>query len=440
MNRKTSDTGLAARQGAAAILTAVLQSRRALDEVFAEEAATGALAKAAPRDRAFARAIASTAIRRLGTIDEVISSLLDKELPKRAGPTENILRAGAAEILFLRVASHAAVAMNVEAAAQDSTARHYKALVNAVLRRLTREGDAILATLDGERLDTPDWLWESWCAAYGEEVTRRIIRAHYNDPPLDISVKQAEERSAWAERLGATILPTGSLRLEEAGRVEELPGFAEGAWWVQDAAAALPVKLLGDVAGRDVLDLCAAPGGKTAALAAAGANVTALDRSKPRLVRLTENLERLGLTAETVVADAASYAPDRQWELILLDAPCSATGTARRHPDVLHLKSPADRDKLAALQARLLANAATLLAPGGTLIYCTCSLEPEEGERQIESFFATHLGFRHVPISADEVGGMSDIVTGEGDLRSLPCHMGVEGGMDGFFAARITRL
>lgn len=440
MNRKTSDTGLAARQGAAAILTAVLQSRRALDEAFAEEAATGALAKAAPRDRAFARAIASTAIRRLGTIDEVISSLLDKELPKRAGCTENILRAGATEILFLRVASHAAVAMNVEAAAQDSTARHYKALVNAVLRRLTREGDAILATLDGERLDTPDWLWESWCAAYGEEVTRRIIRAHYNDPPLDISVKQAEDRSAWAERLGATILPTGSLRLEEAGRVEELPGFAEGAWWVQDAAAALPVKLLGDVAGRDVLDLCAAPGGKTAALAAAGANVTALDRSKPRLVRLTENLERLGLTAETVVADAASYAPDRQWELILLDAPCSATGTARRHPDVLHLKSPADRDKLAALQARLLANAVTLLAPGGTLIYCTCSLEPEEGERQIESFLATHRGFRHVPISADEVGGMRDIVTGEGDLRSLPCHMGVEGGMDGFFAARITRL
>lgn len=440
MNNRTSEAGLAARQGAAAILTAVLQSRRPLDEAFADEATMGALARAEARDRAFARAIAATAVRRLGTIDRVIAALLDKELPKRAGPTENILRAGAAEILFLRVASHAAVGMNVEAAARDSTARHYKALVNAVLRRLTREGDAILATLDAERLDTPDWLWEGWCATYGEETARRIIRAHYNDPPLDITVKDESTRALWAERLGATILATGSLRLEEAGRVEELPGFAEGAWWVQDAAASLPVKLLGEVAGREVLDLCAAPGGKTAALAAAGAKVTALDRSKPRLERLTENLSRLGLTAETVVADAATFKPDRQWELILLDAPCSATGTARRHPDVLRLKSPADRDKLAALQARLLANAADLLAPGGRLVYCTCSLEPEEGERQIESFLATHRGFRHVPVTPADLGGMSDIVTRDGDMRSLPCHMDIEGGMDGFFAARIERI
>lgn len=431
--------GLGARQGAAALIGDVLTSRRPLDEAFAAEAAGGALARVAPRDRAFARAIAATVMRRLGTIDHLIDAMLDKELPKRAGPTRDILRAGVAELLFLRVPAHAAVAMNVETADKDATAKHYKALINAVLRRLTREGDALLSTLDTERLDTPDWLWESWVGAYGEETARRIVRAHYENPPLDLSLKDETASRDWADRLGAAILPTGTLRLEEAGRVEELPGFDEGAWWVQDAAAALPAKLLGDVAGRDVLDLCAAPGGKTAALAAAGANVTALDRSKPRLERLNENLARLHLSAKAVAADAASWSPGRQWDLVLLDAPCSATGTARRHPDVLHLKSSADRDKLAALQARLLDHAATLLAPGGTLVYCTCSLEPQEGERQIEAFLARHEDFARNPVTADEIGGIGEIVTGEGDLRSLPCHMGVEGGMDGFFVARLTR-
>jgi 16S rRNA (cytosine967-C5)-methyltransferase len=440
MNNRSSDmAGLGARQAAAALIGDVLTSRRPLDEAFAAEAAGGALARVAPRDRAFARAIAATVMRRLGTIDHLIDAMLDKELPKRAGPVRDILRAGAAELLFLRVPAHAAVAMNVETADKDTTAKHYKALVNAVLRRLAREGDAMLATLDTERLDTPDWLWESWTGAYGEETTRRIIRAQYENPPLDLSLKDEASAAVWAETLGAAILPTGTLRLEDAGRVEELPGFEEGAWWVQDAAAALPAKLLGDVKGREVLDLCAAPGGKTAALAAAGADVTALDRSKPRLERLNENLARLGLPVRTVAADAASWSPGRQWEFILLDAPCSATGTARRHPDVLRLKSPADRDKLAALQARLLDNAASLLAPGGTLVYCTCSLEPEEGERQIETFLARQAAFARKPITPAEAGGREEIITGEGDLRSLPCHMGIEGGMDGFFAARLTR-
>ncbi|MBO6677391.1 RsmB/NOP family class I SAM-dependent RNA methyltransferase [Parvibaculum sp.] len=439
MNKTTSEPGLAAREGAAAILTAVLKERRAMDDAFADEASAGTLARAEPRDRAFARAIAATAIRRLGTVDRVLSQLIDKELPKRAGATANILRAGVTEILFLRVAHHAAVSMNVEAASRDATARHYKALVNAVLRRTTREGDAILDNLDTERLDTPDWLWESWTAAYGEETARAIIRTHYEDPPLDLSVKTESDLSLWAERLGATILPTGTLRLEDAGRIEDLPGFTEGAWWVQDAAAALPVKLLGDVAGRDVLDLCAAPGGKTAALAASGGHVTALDRSKPRLERLTENLSRLGLAAETVTADAGSYDPGRQWDRVLLDAPCTATGTARRHPDVLRLKSPADRDKLAALQARLLTRAAELTAPGGTLVYCTCSLEPEEGVRQIGRFLEANGAFRRRPVTSEEVGGLAEILTDEGDIRSLPCHMGVEGGMDGFYAARLER-
>jgi 16S rRNA (cytosine967-C5)-methyltransferase len=431
--------GLAARRGAAELLGAVLTRRRPLDEAITVEMATGHLAAASPRDRAFARLIAATTLRHLGTIDHVIGAMLDRELPKRAGPTQNILRAGAAEMLFLGVAAHAAVDMGVEAAAHDSAARHFKPLVNALLRRLAREGKSVLDDLDTERLDTPDWLWESWCAAYGEETARAIIRAHYADPPLDLSVKHDSERAQWAETLGADLLPTGTLRLSGAGRIEALPGFAEGAWWVQDVAAALPVRLFGDVASREVLDLCAAPGGKTAELASRGAQVTALDRSGPRLERLKENLARLDLAAETVVADATGFAPGRTWERVLLDAPCTATGTARRHPDVLHLKSPADRDKLCQLQAKLLAQAATLVAPGGLLVYCTCSLEPAEGAAQVEAFLAAHDEFSRVPIEASEIAGLPELLTPAGDLRTLPAHLAAQGGLDGFYAARLGR-
>ncbi len=438
-SENTVAPGLAARRGAAELLSAVLTRRRPLDDAITVEMATGHLAAASPRDRAFARLIAATTLRRLGTIDHVIAAMLDRELPKRAGVTQNILRAGAAEILFLGVAAHAAVDMGVETAARDSAARHFKPLVNAVLRRIAREGKPLLDHLDTERLDTPDWLWKSWLAAYGEATTRAIIRAHYADPPLDLSVKRASERAQWAETLGADLLPTGTLRLAGAGRIEALPGFADGAWWVQDAAAALPVRLLGDVAGREVLDLCAAPGGKTAELAALGARVTALDRSAPRLERLKENLARLNLEAETIVADAGDYAPGRTWERILLDAPCSATGTARRHPDVLHLKSPADRDKLTVLQARLIARAAALLAPGGVLVYCTCSLEPEEGVARIEAFLAAQSDVVRQPIAADDVAGLAELLTPAGDLRTLPAHFGDRGGLDGFYAARLVR-
>ena len=438
-SENTVAPGLAARRGAAELLGAVLTRRRPLDEAFTVETASGHLRDASPRDRAFARQIAATTLRRLGSSDHVLARMLDRELPKRAGPTQNILRAGAAEILFLGVAAHAAVDSGVEAAARDSAARHFKPLVNAVLRRIAREGKPLLDNLDTERLDTPDWLWKSWCAAYGEETTRKIIRAHYADPPLDLSVKRDSERAQWAETLGADLLPTGTLRLSGAGRIEELPGFADGAWWVQDAAAALPAKLLGDVAGREVLDLCAAPGGKTAELASRGARVTALDRSGPRLERLKENLARLNLEAETAVADAGSFAPGRTWSHVLLDAPCTATGTARRHPDVLHLKSPADRDKLCLLQTKLLAHAATLVAPGGLLVYCTCSLEPEEGVARVEEFLGAHADFRRAPVAPAETGDLEGIVTADGDIRTLPCHLAAEGGLDGFYAARLKR-
>lgn len=434
-----TQSGLIARVAAARLLDAVLTQKRAFDEAFAAEAATGPLAEAEPRDRGFARAIAGTALRHLGEIDFVLGQMMEKPLPARAAMTSAILRGSTAEMLFMGVAPHAAVGMGVETAAQDEDAQHYKSLVNAVLRRVSREGKDALAKADGARINTPTWVWMSWVEAYGEEDARAIAKAHMSEPPLDLSFKPGIDRDAWAARLGGTWLPTGTLRLPAGGRIEALEGFDEGVWWVQDAAAALPVKLLRLTEGEEVLDLCAAPGGKTAECAALGAKVTALDRSAPRLKRLSENMARLKLNADVVVSDAAAFKPNRTWGKILLDAPCTATGTARRHPDVLHLKRPGDRDKLALLQTRLLAHAASLLAPGGTLVYCTCSLEAEEGPNQIEAFLAHHADFARVPVTSDELGGLSDLITDAGDMRSLPCDLADQGGMDGFFAARLTR-
>lgn len=435
----TAQQGLIARQAAARLLEDVLTRKRAFDEAFAQEATEGALSQAEPRDRGFARAIAATALRHLGEIDYVLAQMMAKPLPARASMTLAILRGAAAEILFMDVAQHAAVGMAVEAAGADDDAHHYKSLVNAVLRRLSREGKDLLAACDGPHINTPQWAWTSWAAAYGEETARAIAVAHMGEPPLDLSFKPGLDMADWATRLNGTLLPSGTLRLPIGGRIVALDGFEDGSWWVQDVAASLAVKLLGDIGGTDVLDLCAAPGGKTAECAALGAHVTAVDRSAARLTRLTQNLERLKLTAEVVTADACAYAPGRTWDAILLDAPCTATGTARRHPDVLHLKRPTDRDKLAALQTRLLAHAATLLNPGGRLIYCTCSLEAEEGVNQIEAFLASHPDFARAPVRAEDLAGMAECVSPQGDLRSLPCHLAEQGGMDGFFAARLIR-
>ena len=436
---KAPDAGLAARQGAHRLIAAVLTQKRALDEAFADEATRGGLTRLEPADRGFARAIATTTIRHVGEIDLIIKRLLEKKLPPRAGITQTILRAALAELFFLDVKPHAVVDLAVEAASRDDDAMHFKSLVNAILRRALRERETVRDGIDGARAALQPWLWKSWIGIYGEIKTREIIAAQFDEPPLDLSLKDESARDAWAAKLNATVLPTGSLRLSQSGRIEALEGFDEGAWWVQDAAAALPVKLLGDVQGRDVLDLCAAPGGKTLSLASRGANVTALDRSAPRLERLTQNLERLSLKADIIVEDATKFEPARTWDFILLDAPCTATGTARRHPDVLLLKSAADRDRLALLQARLLEKSAALLNVGGTLIYCTCSLEPQEGPEQVDTFLEHHREFERVAITAGEVGGLSEAITQAGDLRTLPCHWREAGGLDGFYAARLRR-
>ncbi len=316
-------------------------------------------------------------------------------LPPRSGKLEPILIAAAAQILVLRTASHAAVDTAVTLAREDGHARHFADLANAVLRRVAAEREAILAAADPLETDTPAWLRERWTAAYGEQGARAIAAAHLGEPSVDISVK--DDAAGWAERLGGVLLPTGSIRLTARTAIPQLPGFSEGAWWVQDAAAALPARLLAPKPGESILDLCAAPGGKTAQLAAAGAIVTAVDRSAPRMERLRANLARLGLEAETIVADAAAFETDQPYDAILLDAPCSATGTIRRHPDVAWSKTMEDVFKLADLQARLLDRVVTLLKPGGRLVYATCSLEREEGERQIERFLARQPRFRRRP-------------------------------------------
>lgn len=420
-----------ARACALDVLDAVLGDKRLLDETLADHAG---LARLEARDRAFARLLVSTTLRRLGQIDALIAHCLDKPLSARAARVRQILRLGACQLAFLGTPPHAAVDGAVSLVGSN---RAYKGLVNAVLRRLAREGAGLAAKHDAPRLDTPGWLWESWRSAYGEATARAIAEAHLAEPPLDITVKRDPE--GWARRLDARVLPTGTLRRALGGAVEDLNGYAQGGWWVQDAAAALPARLLGDVAGATVIELCAAPGGKTAQLAAAGAHVVAVDRSARRLDRLRQNLARLGLAAETIAADAIDWRPRAPARFVLLDAPCSATGAIRRHPDIPHLKTAADVARLAALQDRLLDAAYPMLAPGGTLVWCVCSLEPEEGPERIAALLERAPGLERVAITASEIGGLSELVTAAGDLRTLPCHLADRGGLDGFFVARLRR-
>ncbi|KQU52873.1 MFS transporter [Bosea sp. Leaf344] len=427
-----------ARRLATRLIDEVLKARLALDETFERVAPEYRLDAA---DAGLARAIAITAFRRLGTIQYAMNQRLERGSPRNSGLFEPILVAAAAQILFLDVPDHAAVDLAIRQLHEDPKAARYVSLGNALLRRLARERDAVLAEAADPFLDTPDWLADSWRDEHGESVAAAIALSHRDEPPLDLSVKQEPE--LWAARLDGLLLPTGSVRLRERESITSLPGFAEGAWWVQDAAAALPVRLLAPRPGERIADLCAAPGGKTAQIAASGADVTAVDRSGPRLRRLRANLERLGLAADIVTADAASWQAE-PFDAVLLDAPCSATGTIRRHPDVAWTKLPEDRDKLVALQARLLDAAARLTRPGGRLVYCTCSLEREEGEAQIEAFLGRHPEFRRQPVTQDEIGGLAEAIDPQGDLRTLPHQLRFESprlsGWAGFYASRLIRL
>jgi 16S rRNA (cytosine967-C5)-methyltransferase len=428
--------GLPARTLAHALIAGVLIDRRPLDQLLSEALAQPGAAAIEPRDRAFARLLAATVLRRLGELEKVLSAFLEKPLPRAAQRVQAILLAGAAQLLLTKTSPHAAVDLAVEATRREPHGARFAGLANAVLRRVAREGEAVLAGLDGTKLNVPAWLWQRWERAYGAETARRIAEASLKEPALDLSLKPGEDAAAWAERLGGAVLPTGSVRLASHGRVEDLAGYADGAWWVQGAAAALVPRVAGNVAGRTVADLCAAPGGKTAGLAAAGAQVTAVDDAPERLERLKQNLERLKLAAEVVAADAANWAPGRTFDVVVLDAPCTGTGIISRHPDILRLKRAGDVARMAEVQAAMLANAATLVRPGGLLVYSTCSLEAEEGRAQVDALLARDRAYRRDPIAAGEIGGDASWIS-DGDVRTLPFHL--ETGIDGFYIARLRR-
>lgn len=434
--------GFVPRAAAARIVHQVLNERRALDDALERAFAMPACEGLEPRDRAFARLIAVTVLRRAGELDQVVKSFIGKPLPGNTGLLWPILLTASAQLLCLDTPPHAAISLAVDQTRADTSARRFDRLANAVLRRVSTDGRAVLAALDGPRLNTPEWLWNRWAASYGEACARGIASANLTEAALDLTCRS--DASGWAERLGGVVLPTGSVRLKSHGRIEDLAGYDEGAWWVQDAAAALPGRLFGQVAGLAIADLCAAPGGKTAELAAGGAKVTAVDVSAARLTRLASNLARLKLTAECVAADVTAWEPGQLFDGVLLDAPCTASGTIRRHPDILRLKQAGDVAQLARLQEKLLGAAARFVKPGGLLVYCTCSLEPEEGIDQVTQFLAANPAFVREPVLAAEIGGLAEAVTNKGDLRTLPIHLQLDdphlSGLDGFYAARLRRV
>ena len=421
--------GLAARAAAQAVLSDVLRKRRPLD------AALEAMPHLPPRDAGFARAIASETMRRFGQIEALIRHFVPKSpSPHKSGPTLEILFAGACELLFLNVAAHAAVDAANRLAQADAKAVHFKSLINAVLRRISREGQSVIAAQDAARLNTPDWLWLSWCEAYGDDTARAIAEAHGRQPPVDILLKNVDGVVPEGERLFGDVV-----RLADASHLDALPGFAQGDWWVQDAAATLPARLLGDVRGARVIDLCAAPGGKTMQLAAMGAIVTAVEREPQRLLRIRENLARTKLDATLVQSDVRDYKPDAPAPFVLLDAPCTATGTIRRHPELPWIKSASDVTLCEQAASELFDAAANMVAPGGTFVFAVCSLEPEEGVAQAESFLSRDARFVRNPVKPQEVFALSELISPQGDLRTLPCHLHDQGGMDGFYAARFRR-
>ena len=425
MNQELND-GLPAREAALTLIDAALSRRGGIDEA----ASAHGFRFLEPRERAFARALAMATLRRLGPIDRALSAKLAKEPPPRV---RNLLRLGVVQAFYLEVPAFAAVATSVEMAGINKTSRPFKGLVNAVLRGLLRDGPP---SDDPEQL-APPWLFARWSGAWGLETARAVALEIANEPAADLSLKDPSLAESWAERLEGEILPGGTLRASRKGDVAAWPGFEEGGWWVQDAAAAIPARLLNVKPGETAVDLCAAPGGKSLQLAAAGASVVAVDRSAARLERLTDNFKRMNLTAEVVAADAGAWDDARTFDAVLLDAPCSATGTFRRHPDVLWAARPGDVASLAAVQSRLLDAAADRTKVGGRLVYCVCSLEPEEGEAQVEAFLARRPDMRLEPITSGEAGSPAASLTARGTLRLLPHHL--EGGQDGFFAARFIR-
>ena len=421
-----SESGLDSRRAALQVVAKALHHRGGLEEALG----ASAMMALEPRDRGFARALAMTALRRKGGIDRVLQMRLAKPPPEEVS---DLIGLGIAQLLYLDTPAHAAVSTTMVLADATPAARPFKTLINAVLRRVEREGAPAL----GPDVWAPDWLLARWRAAYGDDAALAIAAVIPEEPATDLTARDPADAAALAEALEGEALAGGSVRIPHRGELTEWPGYAEGRWWVQDASAAIPARLLRAKPGETALDLCAAPGGKTLQLAASGAAVTAVDRSAARLGRVRENLERMGFGAEIVAAEAGAWEDQRRFDAVLLDAPCTATGTFRRHPDVLWATRPGDIAKLAETQHRLLAAAVGRVKPGGRLVYCVCSLEPEEGEGQVLAFLKDHPDFVLDPVHPGEGGAPEASVTASGTLRILPGHR--PGGTDGFFAARFVK-
>lgn len=451
--------GIAVRRAAADILTLV-KDGLSLDEALSQCRSYEGLGRTAEgdkepsitrADKGFARAIATTVLRQKGTLDHLISPYLNRPLPAKSYRAMDFLRIAGAQTLFLKTPAHAAVSLSTELCKERKETAGYANLVNAVARKLSQTDKDKIEALPA-RTNTPAWLWRTWERAYGPVNTRQIAKAHEKQAPLDITFAKKLDRDVLLgdidSELEATIFEyndrLNGLRLKNApSNITKLPGFEDGKWWVQDIAASLPVALLGELDGKQVIDLCAAPGGKTLQLAASGAKVTAIDRSDERLQRLRRNLERTNLTAEIVSGDAFDFRPEHLADIVLLDAPCSATGTIRRHPDIPWNKTQTDIDALIRVQSDMIDHALTMLKPGGILLYCTCSMQPEEGEKQIINALHRKDNLERQPFSATTdpllAGAFEKAINKEGDLRLLPSLAADDGGMDGFFISRLCK-
>ncbi len=427
-----SAPGYAPRAAAAHLLNGVLTEHRLLTDMVNSK--DGPLSKLPPQGKARAQSLANDTLRHLGRIDIIIDQFMQKEPPISV---RNALRLATCELIVDKIPPHAAVDAVVRLVKNNRQTTRMAGMANAVARRISENGAEIWADLEPTSL--PPYLSKPIRKTYGKDVLAAIELAHENGAPIDITLQSQADTDDLVEALEASVLSTGSLRLFKWGQISTMPGFEEGAWWVQDASAAIPVKLLGDVAGKTVLDVCAAPGGKTMQLAAAGAKVTAIDLSKYRMERVQENLTRTKLSANLVVADVLTYTPDQPVDAVLLDAPCSATGTIRRHPDLPYAKAELTLQPVLDLQKQMLNRAASWLKTGGEMVYCTCSLLPSEGEDQVEQFLASHPDFEQVAIVAKDHGLLPEWIDANGAMRLRPDFWADRGGMDGFYAAILKK-
>ncbi|CDO47626.1 RsmB/NOP family class I SAM-dependent RNA methyltransferase [Bartonella henselae] len=439
--------GLAVRQVSVRLLGVVLDKKTSLSGLTDNEYGHPQYLGLSQRDRLLCRAILAAALRHRGQITDALRRFLKRPLPSQALSLQHLLHISAAQILYLDIPDHAAIDLAVRVAKLDPRMCRFSGVVNALLRNVARE--AVFLRQKAPHIEgIPVWFGQLLVSTYGKEKTEQILEIQSAPPPLDLTVKS--DSRGWAERLGGVVLPNGSVRLSRLeGSVSELPGYMEGAWWIQDFAASLPACLLGNIHGKQVADLCASPGGKTAQLALQGADVTAIELSANRLKRLKENMERLHFSVRCCEGDVKNFHPKQLFDAVLLDAPCSSTGTIRRHPDILWTKSMNDVIKLAALQYDLLVAAIALLKKGGRIVFSNCSLAKEEGEDLITRILSERGDIVLEPILAEEMGVMAHLLSVEGILRTTPadfCHENFNAekniflGMDGFFAARLRKV